>query len=55
MHAVRQDPTTRRIDEGFALHSETVKAITDGMSKTLLVAESTNRNTAPANGTTEWE
>jgi prepilin-type N-terminal cleavage/methylation domain-containing protein len=54
MHAVRQDPTTRRIDETFALHPEKVKAITDGLSKTLLVAESTNRNTAPANGNTEW-
>ena len=54
MHAVRQDPTTRRIDETFALRPEKVKAITDGLSKTLLVAESTNRNTAPANGNTEW-
>ena len=54
MHAVRQDPTTRRIDETFALHPGKVKAITDGLSKTLLVAESTNRNTAPANGNTEW-
>jgi len=54
MHAVRQDPTTRRIDSQFALRPERTKDVTDGLSKTLLVAESTNRNTAPNGNNTEY-
>ncbi|MFM7207818.1 MAG: DUF1559 domain-containing protein [Planctomycetaceae bacterium] len=56
MHAVRQKPgsTTSAVDETWPLKSERIKAISDGLTKTLLVAESTNRNSAPAGANTEW-
>ena len=56
MHAVKQKAgtTTNAVDETWPLKSERVKSITDGLTKTLLVAESTNRNSAPAGTNTEW-
>ncbi|MFM9011598.1 MAG: DUF1559 domain-containing protein [Planctomycetota bacterium] len=56
MHAVKQKTgsTTNAVDETWPLKSERIKAVTDGLSKTLLVAESTNRNTAPSGNNTEW-
>ena len=54
MHAVRQDPTSNTIDQSFPLKPERVKAIADGLTKTLLAAESTNRNTSPSGSNREW-
>jgi prepilin-type processing-associated H-X9-DG protein len=56
MHAVKQKAgtTTNAVDETWPMKSERVKSITDGLTKTLLVAESTNRNSAPAGTNTEW-
>jgi len=56
MHAVKQKTgsTTNAVDETWPLKSERIKSVTDGLSKTLLVAESTNRNTAPSGNNTEW-
>ena len=53
MHAVRQDPATNAIG-GFPLQPERLKSITDGLSKTLLVAESTNRNSQPSGSDREY-
>lgn len=54
MHAVRQDPTTNVIDQTFALKPERIKTIIDGTSKTLLIGESTNRNSIPSGANTEF-
>ncbi len=56
MHAVRQKPstTTNAVDETWPLKSERIKGVKDGLSKTMLVAESTNRNTSPSGNNTEW-
>ena len=56
MHAVRQKPgtTTNAVDETWPLKSERIQAVKDGLSKTMLVAEATNRNTAPSGNNTEW-
>lgn len=54
MHAVRQDPTTNAIDQTFPLKPERFKSITDGLSKTLLAGESTNRNTQPSGSDREF-
>jgi prepilin-type processing-associated H-X9-DG protein len=54
MHAVRQDSVSRAIDQAFPLRPERIKAIADGLSKTLLVSESTNRNSQPSGNNTEW-
>jgi prepilin-type N-terminal cleavage/methylation domain-containing protein/prepilin-type processing-associated H-X9-DG protein len=48
MHAVKhRSGPSGGVDEGWPLRRERVREITDGMSKTLLVAESTNRNSQP--------
>jgi prepilin-type N-terminal cleavage/methylation domain-containing protein len=48
MHAVKQKAgPSGGIDEGWPLRRERVREIADGMTKTLLVAESTNRNSQP--------
>lgn len=56
MHAVKQKTgsTTNAVDETWPMKSERTKSIKDGLSKTLLVAESTNRNTLPSGNNTEW-
>ncbi len=55
MHAVRQDPTPPyAIDQKFALKPERIKTIADGTSKTLLIGESTNRNTIPNGANQEF-
>lgn len=45
---------TGAMDETWPLKRKQVKSITDGLSKTLLVAKSTNRKSAPARVNTEW-
>ena len=55
MHAVRQDPTPpHAIDQTFPLKPERIKTIADGTSKTLLIGESTNRNSIPSGANTEF-
>ena len=54
MHAVRQDPTTNIIDQKFPLKPERLKTIADGTTKTLLIGESTNRNSLPSGANTEF-
>ena len=55
MHAVRQDPTPpHAIDQTFLLKPERIKTIADGTSKTLLIGESTNRNSIPSGANTEF-
>jgi len=55
MHGVRQDPNPPyAIDQRFALKPERIKTIADGTSKTLLISESTNRNTLPSGANLEF-
>jgi prepilin-type N-terminal cleavage/methylation domain-containing protein len=55
MHAVRQKPgSPGQVDRQWPLIPEGIKHITDGTTNTLLIAESTNRNTLPSGNNTEF-
>jgi prepilin-type N-terminal cleavage/methylation domain-containing protein len=55
MHAVRQKPgAPGQVDRSWPLVPEGIKNITDGTSNTLLIGESTNRNTIPNGNNTEF-
>jgi prepilin-type N-terminal cleavage/methylation domain-containing protein/prepilin-type processing-associated H-X9-DG protein len=55
MHAVKQKAgSTLVVDDGWPLRRERIRDIVDGMTHTLLVAESTNRNSQPDATNTEF-
>jgi prepilin-type N-terminal cleavage/methylation domain-containing protein len=55
MHAVFTDAANPgKVNRKGALIPEKIRNITDGTTNTMLVAESTNRNTLPSGANTEW-